>query len=191
MPNPPPSIGDGDRAEYRLLKEEYPLPATRREVVAAVETILNAGMVQKLVVEVTQPIKVFRLVHKDELQSSPPQDLPADDLWGRVRNGRMEELATLKTWGAFQVLFEAFATVTHFKMKPARIFVPSLGQLREWLGIDKTVPLSQLYCVDIEVAKGMPQDCCILAAVSYDEANSDALGLRIPIDLPKKEGGKK
>lgn len=184
----PPSIGDTEKAEYVLSRTEVPLPGTRREVVATVERLLNEGGVQKLVVEVGRPIQVSRLVDKSSYL--PPQETPPDDFWGLVRNGRIEELAVKSAWGddAYKVLFHSFAAIATRKLKPKVLFVHHYDQLRKWLGVDDIFPVEQIFGIEVALQRDVPEDAVILAATSYDEADTtNTLGIRIPVEIAERK----
>lgn len=183
---PPPSIGDGDKAEYVLSREEHILPKTRKEVVARIETLLGQGGVQKLIVEVGRPMQLFRLVHKDEY-TSPPPELPADDVWNQLRNGKLEDLDAKSSLSPHQLLFFAFDQVVKLRLKPLQFFIADEKLVRRWLKLEENYALRQMFGVDVSMVKEVPRDCVVLAAGSHDALNPDVYGVRIPVDLPKKE----
>ncbi len=189
----PPSLGDETETEFLLQHEEHPLPGSRKEIVARIETLLGAGGVQKLVIELGRPMHLYRLVKKEDF-SKPPEDLPADDLWLRVRNGRVVEVNPPDARDAYQSLFFAFDALRSMKLKPEKLFVQTLPQLRKWMKLASSFGLSEVYGVAIEEQPNIPDDCVILVGVSYDEANTqDTTGLRVPMDdtpdkvIPLKE----
>jgi hypothetical protein len=185
--SPPVGIGDSTRAEFVLSREEHPLPGTRKEIVARIETLLSLGGVQKLVVELGRPIRLDRMVDRNNL-ANPPADAPPDDLLNQIRNGDLTEMVTEKSWTPYQVLFHAFSKVSARRMKPAAIYCRDFGAMRKWLGLPPAFDLSQVCGVDGILSKDMPDDAFILAAVSYDETNVDSvLGIRVPMDFPKEK----
>ena len=178
----PPSIGDGDKAEYVLSRVEVSLPSTRREVIATVERLLNEGGVQKLVVEVGRPIQVTRLVDKGSML--PPEEAPPDDFWNQIRNGRMEEMNYLSNKDGLYHLFHASQVITTRKLKPKVLFIHDWTQLRTWLGVDDMFPVDMIFGIEAAVHKDIPEDAVILAGTSYDETDvANTLGIRIPVEL--------
>ena len=178
----PPSLGDGQKADYVLSRMEVALPPNRREIVATVERLLNEGGVQKLVVEVNRPIQVTRLV--DASTSLPPEETPPDDFWGLVRNGRMEELKAGTELDPYRLLFTAFQSISLRKLKSKVLFIHSFAQLRSWLRVDANYPVDQVFGVDTAPNSDIPEDAVILAGTSYDELDAtNTIGIRIPVDM--------
>lgn len=184
MPKPL-ALGDSEQQEFTLSREEHQLPKTRKEIIARIETLLGAGGVQRLVIELGRPIKVDRLVAKDSLGPTP-EELP-DDLWNQIHNNEMSELKAFGTWSAFQMLFFAFHEMSQKRLKPAKLFVPNLPLVRQWLKVDANFSLEQVFGVDVMARAELPADCVVLAAISFDEENNDTYAIRIPVDLPKEK----
>jgi hypothetical protein len=186
----PPGLGDTKTPEFQLRTEEHALPlGGRKELIARIETLLTAGGVQKLVVERDRPIKLWRLVPKNELDQAPPE-LPADDLWNRLHNGEMQEMETISGAAPGVVgpvaLLHAFHLVQKRSMRPAVLFTPALKTLRRWCGLPKDFDVSTLFGVEVAAQADLPTDASILVATSFDELNYDVFGIRIPMDLPKE-----
>jgi hypothetical protein len=183
----PLSLGDEAKTDYALSREEHPLPTSRKEIMARIETLLSLGGVQKLTVELGRPIRVDRLVDRSALAGAPVEAIP-DDLLSQIRNGEMGELRALSKWTPYEVLFHAFRAISDKKLKPAAIYCRDFGVMRKWLGLDNGFNLDQLFGIDSILSRDMPDDAFILAAVSYDETNYDATyGLRVPMDLPAEK----
>jgi hypothetical protein len=182
---PPPSLGDTGHVEYALSRFEVPLPESRKEKVAAFETLLNQGGVQKLVFEIGRPIQVTKLVNKDELSTAPPE-APADDLWKQVRNSRMEELLH-KPVGEdpCRTLLHAFSDLADYKLKPLMLFCHDHVQLKKWLQLPEKWNVDTLYGVETSPQPDIPEDAVILVGISFDENYESLLGMRIPVDIPK------
>lgn len=180
----PPALGDAVETEFLLQHEEHPLPQLRKEIMARIENVLAGGGVQKLILEIGRPIHVYRLVRKEDA-ASPPEEIPADDLWAQVRNSRMKELGVDAGTDAFRCLFYSFDAMRTLKLKPHRLFVQSTGLLRRWLKLAPDFRLPEVFGVEVEEQLDVPEDCAILVGVSYDETNTqETTGLRIPLDLP-------
>lgn len=186
----PPGLGDVKGGEFLLRPEEHPLPQGRKELLARIETLLSEGGVQKLIIELGRPIKLFRLIPKDELLSPPPQ-APDDDLWIRLHNSLLEETVAVTGVAPNVIgptaLFFGFDEVRKRGMRPAALFVPSMALFRTWMGLSKGYQVDQVFGVPVSAPPDMPGDAVVLAAVSYDELNPEAYGIRIPMDLPKEK----
>ena len=166
------------------------MPKTRREVVAAFSSILDRGGVQKVVVEVGRPIQVVQLV--DKSMATPPMETPIDDLWGAVRNAKLEELSVPKgkdgaVLDGYQTLFYGFARLAEMKLKPKALFIHHYGQAREWLKLSADFPLEFIYGVEVGLESDVPEDAVILVGMSWDENPMSATGLRVPVDVKRKK----
>lgn len=188
-----PSLGDVEKRDLVLTRSEVELPATRREIVAAFESILNQGGVQKVVVEIGRPISVSRLVDRESALAPP--ELPPDDFWNQVRNGRMEEMTLFEKRDGFYHLFAAFSLVTIRKLRPRMLFCHDVAGVRSWLNLPDNHPMDWVFGIELTAKQDVPDDAVILAATPYDETDvQNTLGIRIPVDvqiatvtaLPKK-----
>lgn len=184
----PPSIGDSN-LDLVLTRYEEAMPKTRREVVAAFSSILDRGGVQKVTVEVGRPIQVVQLV--DKSMAVPPAEAPSDDLWGVVRNFKMDEISIQrsesgKVLDAYQTLFYALSFLTNRKLKPQALFCHDYGQLRKWLRLPSTFPLEFLYGVETGQHLDVPEDAIVLVGISYDENPNTTTGFRVPVDILKE-----
>jgi hypothetical protein len=187
----PPSLGESALPDLVLSRYEVPLPPTRQELVAAIETILNGNGVQKMVVEVGHPIQVSQLVNRS--MAEPPKEyIPSDDLWGQMRNGeRLQELTIQRLPDGslpdgYRALFFAFDELFRKKLKPLRIFYHNENQLRSWLSLSASYPLNlhNIYGVSTADHLDVPEDAIILVGIAHDENPETLTGLRVPVDLP-------
>lgn len=177
----PQSLGDVDKPELMLSRFEVALPGSRREIVAAFEGILNQGGVQKVVVEIGRPIQVSKLVDRNGMEA--PIEAPQDDFWNQVRNGRMEELQVSGV-NPYELLFNAFASMTTRKLRPKVLYCHNNSQLRKWLGLDDIFPLDYLYGIEVGHQPDIPEDAVVLAGTGLDETDpSNTLGIRIPVEV--------
>lgn len=172
-------LGDS-KASYVLTRFEVPLPASRKEKVATFEAILGQGGVQKVVFEVEKPILVSRLVNTDDMVN-PPTEVPSDDLWGRVRNSKIEELHFPDQSNSFHLLFYGFHMLSQNHLKPVRIFCRSLDTFWKWLNLPYP-ELASAFGVDVSVHQDVPEDGVILVGESIDDV---VYALRVPLDLPR------
>lgn len=186
MAEMPQSLGDVPKPDLVLARFKEPLPSGRREIVAKFEGILNRGGVQKVTVELGKPIEIVQFVDKSTM--TPPLETPSEDLWDLVRNTALEELRVANSYAlpdAYELLFHAFAALDKRRMKARMLFVHDYKLLRAWLRLDDGVKVPTVYGVETAVQAGAPEDAVILVGLPLDESNvQDALGLRIPADLP-------
>jgi len=183
----PPSLGDGSHTEFSLARFEVPLPESRKEKVAAFESILNQGGVQKVVFEVGKPILVSRLVNKDDL-SSPPPEAPFDDLWKQIRNTTIEEfiMNAHANGDPFRVLFHGFSELNRKRLKVACLYCHDYQQLRRWLSLPElSVPLDYVFGVGTSAQSDVPEDAVVLVGLPHDDNLDGVCGLRLPVDLPR------
>jgi hypothetical protein len=177
----PPSLGDVEKPELMLTRFEVPLPSTRREIVAAFESILNQGGVQKVVVEVKRPIQVSKFVDKNGMEA--PVDAPQDDFWNQVRNGRMEEFRA-GTTNPYELVFNAFSSMTTRKLRPKILYYHNETQLRAWLGLSELFPIDFAFGIETAKQADIPEDAVVLAGTGLDETDpTNTLGIRIPVEV--------
>jgi hypothetical protein len=188
----PPSIGELSDFGYVRVKDQSPLPAKRDLVLAELNRILGLGLVQKLVVEVGQPITYERLIKKGE--TSP--DLIAietEDIYGAARNATMMDFVTeedrYRGKGAYSQLFHAFQQLEQKGALPLGIIFRSYGDVRRWLGLSEIFDLTTIFGVTTFQHADIPEDVFLLVGSDRGEPDVVKLSIRIPMDLPKK--GKK
>jgi hypothetical protein len=192
----PPSIGDA-APEFVLSRYEEPLPETRREVVTLFSSILNRGGVQKVTIELGRPIQVVQLV--DKSMAVPPTEAPVDELWAAIHNSKMEEFLVPENmklwmtgtksekWSSFMTLFFAFAELSGKDLKPKALFCHDYGQLQQWLYLPDRFRVSSVFGIDAKEEADVPEDAVILAGVPQDENYLNTVGLRVPVDLPRRK----
>jgi len=178
-----PSIGDSPVAALKKLQETYPLPKTRREVVTAFERILNLGGVHRIVVELGAPIKVIRLANAGE---DVPDELQDDDLVSAARNAPMEEFVFSESILPTNYLFRAFHILSQRRLRARAVVVNNLTALREWLGVDKTFDLVEVFGVATASHKEIPDGVLLLVAGPLDEPELVSFSLRLELNIGKK-----
>jgi hypothetical protein len=184
----PPSLGDENKVNLALRREEHELPSgDRRILLSKIESILNQGGVQRLLLQVGKPIQVDRLVRAEELPS-PPEELPPDDLLMAVRNGKMVELEVRPDWDACRILFQAFQELAKERLKAQRIYLSNFEQVQSWMKLGRSEDLSQLFGVRTTLSSHIPVDAIVLAATAYDDDPATAFGIRIPVDSITAKG---
>lgn len=190
MSNQPKILGLGEPSkstDYRLVQSSYPLPTTRKGIISAVESILDMGGVQKLTVQVGQPIKFDRLV--TEFEDGPPQEFQDDDILAAVRNAEMDELDVPDSMGAFESLFRAFHLVSGRRFDPYLLIVKDFTTLRQWLNVDQLFDVTEVFGVRTVSSKQVPEGSMLLVSVRPESDNQISYTVRIPVSLsaPKRK----
>lgn len=178
MAEMPPSLGDEKKQNLKLIHEETPLPATRKDIVLRFESILNQGGVQKVIVEVGKPIKVSRYSALDE---AGPLEMKSNDLFASARNAEMQEFDSAGMKSFHESIFRALGVLTQKRLVARAFLASNIKQLRASLGVDKFWDLSQLCGVDVMQVDEIPKDVLLLTA---SEAGEDdvKLSLRMLMD---------
>ena len=181
--SPIPSIGDSPSVPLKKKQETYPLPKTRREVVTAFERILNLGGVFRVVVELGSPIKVVRLASPDE---DVPEELQDDDLVSAARNAPMEEYLLAEGTPAPSYLLRAFGVLSNRKLKARAMVVNNYVSLKDWLGVDKSFDVSEVFGVEVKTHKEIPDGVLLIVATALDDADVVTFSLRLEMGMEKK-----
>lgn len=177
MPDRPLGIGDAAAVEYRLAREELPLPGNRKAVIAAFSQIIEKGGVQKIVIEHNRPIRVDRLVPRGALPDIP--EAPEEDLYAMARNATILPFELPVETGPFLTLFLAFHYLTQKKLKPTQFLVLRMNDLRKWLELD-VLPIDSLFDVPIAESAEVPSEVALLCAT--DEASGEMTTLRLSLE---------
>ena len=176
----PPSIGDASSERFSLVKEEYPLPKSRQEVLAAVGRILNLGGVQRLAIRIGEPIQVYRAVSINGEVPTTLEELEADDLYAQVRNATMEAFEfKVKDQSSFEMLFVSFQTIAARGLIPKNFIVSNLKMLRAWLGVGALDSMTTIYGVPCLTHPDVPEDILLFAAASPESPDNVAFTLRL------------
>lgn len=166
------SLGD---SPPRLIHETYPLPRNRKDLIIAVEKILELGKVQKLVVEVGQPIKYSRISSEN---SGVPEEAREKDLFSNIRQAEMIDLSGEKDVPFLSMLFKAFSALSARRLKPALLAVSNTKALRTSLGVDVLFDLSSVFGVPVSVLGDIPGDVILLCGTREDD-DQISLSLRL------------
>lgn len=182
------NIGDGPPPGYRLVRESYPLPPTRPQVVEQISSVLDKGMVQRLLVQVRQPIQVVRLVKESE--ADPEAEGMDLDIFQQARNAEMVDFPP-RGLTAYETLFFAFRTLGKKDLVPLAVLVRDPEMLVAWLGLSLDADeVKDVFGVPIRVFVGseddFPDDVLLLTAATKDEPDSVFMSLRLAMDLPKE-----
>ena len=178
-----PSIGDSPVVSLKKHQETYPLPKTRKEVIAAFERILNLGGVHKVVIELGAPIKVVRLA---EAGAEVPEELQDDDLVSAARNAPMEEFVFSESILPTNYLFRAFSLLSGRRLRAKSFVVNNFTTLKEWLGVDKTFDVGEIFGVEVAAHKEIPDGTLLLVATPIDELDLVTFSLRLELNLEKR-----
>jgi hypothetical protein len=180
----PPSLGDENKATYRLIQESFPMPEGRKALLAGIEQILVSGGVQKLIVRVGHPLQVVRAV-KEGTVEPVPTELIDDDLMAAVRNCEMEEFPIAQGVTPYEYLFRAFlhlnkARVEGMSLQPKVFIFKKLEFAKQWLGQSY---LPDIFGVEITQHAEMPEDGLLFVAASATDIEDVKFSLRMEIDL--------
>lgn len=176
-----PSLGDSS-ASMRKVQESFPLPSSRKEIVTAFERILNLGGVQKVVVELSAPIKVTRLVMAPPDAGEVPEELQDDDIVSAARNVEMEEFFFTEVLSPFEYLFRAFHQLSAKKLKARTVVVNNMKGLQKWLG---SPPLSEVFGVEVRAHKEIPDGILLLVAASAEDLETVTFSLKLEMNERK------
>lgn len=177
----PPSIGDEGTNNLRLVRETVDLPPRRDLVLKELERILNLGLVQKLTVQVGQPIRYSRLVPRDIEIPDVPEEIESGDLYGEARNRPIQDVKA-KERNPFAILFRAFAMLTKEGLRPKAFVTGSLENLTRWIDPDGEADLSVLFGVELHMNTEVPDDVLLLLGNEAEGAET-SLSIRIPMDF--------
>lgn len=172
------SLGDIPKKNLTLVKETFPLPSERKEIVTRIGEILAKGGVQKVVLSVGNPIRVDRFVSSDTV-GPQPDIVPYEDLWMEVRNSTLLEFGKHSHLSEMANLYMAWQMVTDQECKVEAIFCPPKMDIKGWLGL----PIKDsLFGASIQYNMEIPEGAVILVGVN----SQITIGVRLPVDMPKK-----
>jgi hypothetical protein len=169
-----------NRSSSRAKVEKYPLPTTVDGICSLIREILAAGSVQRIELDVQNPVRVIRSTDNTE-----GADLEEDslDLEGVLRNIEMVEY-TSGSASPFQVVFDMMQLV-HKERLNSVCWVSGSGcekTLDEWLELKRRgmpVELGKLMGLPVHQVKFLSDDTLILCASPYPSAEFDELSLAI------------
>jgi len=173
---------------WKIQKEMVPLPKDRKEVVKSIGDLLDAGKVQKLVVQVGEPIRVERLVPRDPNDDSPVE-LAEDDYVSAARNGLLEELEIGDDVYALEALFQAFSVLSGHGARAVTIIFHSQVEMASWLGFDGPARnVREIFGATIRFSPEIPDDTALLAG-NADQDDPFIIvthSVKIPINIQKE-----
>lgn len=180
----PAGLGDSSTPDFVLVKEEFPLPKSRKEIVDAVAHILQSGGVQRLTIALQEPISVLRAVPKGEVQT--PVEIPPDELLLAARGATIHEFNFDIDVPSYEHLFRAFAWMSTRRLKPRALLVHSLEELRTWIEVDAVFDLSTVFDVEVKVDPELPEDTVLFLGIVPGRPERIEAGLRLSMNLPPK-----
>lgn len=180
----PTSIGDARSGGYALVKEQYDLPSSHPLIAAEVERILGLGLIQKLVLEVGEPIRVFRFVKRDP-NEPPLEEIELKDLYNAARNTNMENFHF--SGDPMRTIFEALAFMRRGEAIPKAFLCNNYNAVRRWLELPYNFYVQHIFEVALFEEAEIPEDSLLL--IGRDPADEEVVTIsyRIAMDPPKKK----
>ncbi len=160
------SLGDSTPQSLKIVKEAIPLPSSRKEIVAAVGNILDMGKVQRVVIEVGQPIHFSRYVEK---ALEDPSEVEPEDPFEAMANNEIEEFSPEKKYSIYELLFRAFAILKQKGASPEVVFISKIAALRKSLGVDAEWDLGTLFGTTVVVSAQVPEGVIVLTGSRGDK----------------------
>jgi hypothetical protein len=188
----PNSLGDANALGLLRVKESTPLPPKRELIIEEMNRILGMGLVQKLTVEVGQPIVYERLVKMDEADPNM-EVVEKQDLYGAVRNAEIvdfREADDFRGRGPFGVVFFALQDLLSRGAVPTAFLSSNLPLVWAWMGLPLDTHFSHLFAVPVfsyPDKQLLPDDALLLIGGDVLDPDTVKVTLRIAIDLPRKK----
>lgn len=167
----PATLGD---SVFITKRERHSLPP-RTQIGKIVQEIIDEGGIQKILLQVGQPILVERLVAQGSVEAAINEELEAvpqierEDIYYAVRNSDMEELRDSEKFPALESLFRAFVLISHRRLRPMAFLVHSTDVIRAWMKLDQLFGLEELFGVPLIVAPAVPEGTVLLASGSEEQ----------------------
>lgn len=160
---------------YHLEGESFPMPPTRADRIAAIESILAPGGVQKLVIELGKGIRILRWVKDD----GPPlsNELINDTLMSATRNAEMLGMES-KGVSAVNDLVNALNMVADFEHRPRAIAVQSKKEFEAWLK-EPSSRKGDVFCIPVMEHKSIPDETILIIASSQDDQDDITFSVRL------------
>lgn len=175
-------LGDDAVPDVVVVREEYPLPGTRKEIVDLIFSVLSGGGVQRLIVALKEPMQVFRAVPKGDARV--PQEIPPDELLLAARYAEMHEFNFAQELPAHEHLFRAFAWMTARRLKPRALLVSSTKELRRWLEVDDLFDLTEVFGLEVKEDPEVPEDTALFLGIVPGIQDRVSASLRLSMNLP-------
>jgi hypothetical protein len=180
-----PSLGDVSTAGFVRIRHQIPLPEGRDNVVKEFARILSLGRVQRVVLEIGEPILYEQLQPGDPtVETVDLEKIEADDLFNEVRNTELIDFKQRGESGFFETLFLAFSFLSVRELVPKAILCSNWFLLRQMLGLDAgQEPVEQIFGVRTHTQPEVPEDVIVFVACDPTQPHLVALSLRIPLEI--------
>lgn len=181
----PAELGDTDQ-EYRLQREEHPIPKNRSDLLKKLTELINAGGVYRLYLEAKKPILVDRNVpvvpgEKAEiLESELPMPTLAEILIDTARNSPIDEYvfwAKTPPPPPHKYLFQAFNMITRKRLRVRAILVHDAQRVMNWLEVDDWH--GKVFDVEVLEHKDLPPDAALVLGTASVDSNEVEYSVRI------------
>lgn len=149
---------------WKFVRETYPLPSSRAEIIKKIEEILAGGRVQKLVVQVSEPIRVERIVPKKADEVFDPAELPEDDYAAAVRNSELQDLDVPDGTDPLEAIRRAFVVLRKKDAKATAVLARSPVLVADWIGSEEAA--DELFGVRVRYSLEVPEDVVILCGTT-------------------------
>jgi hypothetical protein len=184
-----PSLGLGEKTpDVALIREEYPLPSNRKEIVDLLANVLAGGGVQKVVIALKEPMIVTRAVPKGD--ERVPTEIPPDELLQAARFSEIFEIPSPDDIPSHEYLFKGFAWLKARRLVGRALIVHSDRELRSWLKVDDFFDVSTVYGIDTKVDAELPEDTALLLGSLPGSPDKIVAGLRLLMNLRPLRGSK-
>jgi hypothetical protein len=179
-----PSLGDTNTAGYVRNRFTVPMPEGREVLLKEFARIISMGLVQKVVVEVGQPIVYERLSKSDGAVSDDLERIETGDLYGAIRNAELLDFKRKGSSGFLETVFYAFRFLQMHSddLVPKAFMCGSWLTLRMMLGLAPDDDISELFGVRVYWHEEVPDDVLLLVASTSTEPDVVSMSLRIPMD---------
>ena len=178
-----------NRSDKRTLRREtYPLPEGTEAVVALVEEVLSAeGPVHKILLEESQPIRVYRWVKEDRLAE------PQADIEAALRN---VDLFEYDSGGGtpFEALWDMMALVKAEQHWPICL-VTGIQEdlLSSWFQMrsrGRPWTLEDMFALPVYQIQSLSEDTLILCGADFKEAEPEdmTIAVKTAIEMRKNDG---
>ncbi len=171
--------GIGDEAPEGWVIEEYeiPLPATLREILSTIESVLKQGKVQTVNLKLGHPLVFTRFVRQDEAtQKRRGENEGGIQLGDVVRNVQLEEYNGSKLHGGpTEIFFDMLLGLEARRLHLSHIGVGPETRLFDWLDIDKVAygGIENLGGAPLVRDKDIPDEVLVIFGSPYRSARAD------------------
>lgn len=173
----------GDSKPLKRIQQTFPLPNSRTEIVSKISNILETGGVQKVVVELGQPIKVDRLVPA-AANIEEPVELRDDDWMSAIRNGELVDAPESSDVGKY--VFQSFFLLSQKSAKARILMVHRKSELRSWLKLDPMLDIHSFFGVEVQESQHVPENTAVLVGVDPDDDLVPVVAVRLVFDARVK-----